>query len=339
LTISPIVGSDRSGLQSRGSTTHDFRPIPRTISTIGVVVPARNEEERLPRCLGALSTAVDVLRRADSAAPDVRIVVVVDRSTDGTQGIAEQWPGVETVLSDVGRVGAARRAGVAHVLRGAEVTDAVSTGSVGTDGANLDPGLIQLGDAVLVDVAGRRGADLGPGTPGAASCAVCRAALPASGLHAVESAVTEHCRTVGSLWIACTDADSIVPADWLVAQLGYARAGAEMVLGTVVPDPDELAAGLLAAWRLRHTNGDGHPHVHGANMGIRGDMYLTAGGFQDVSTHEDLLLSVSVRSAGGRILSVGANPVITSGRTEGRAPGGMAHYLQEIENQREPLEA
>jgi len=140
------------------------------------------------------------------------------------------------------------------------------------------------------------------------------------------------------MWIACTDADSIVPADWLVAQLGYARSGAEMVLGTVVPDPDELAAGLLAAWRLRHTIDDGHPHVHGANMGIRGDMYLTAGGFQDVPTHEDVLLSAAVRSAGGLILSVGASPVITSGRTDGRAPGGMAQYLREIGSRRMPPE-
>jgi hypothetical protein len=150
---------------------------------------------------------------------------------------------------------------------------------------------------------------------------------------------TEHSEFAASLWIACTDADSTVPSDWLLGQLGYARSGVDMVLGTVLPDPDELAAGLLAAWRLRHNNSDGHPHVHGANMGFRGDMYLAAGGFQDVLTHEDVLLSVSVRAAGGRVLSAGASPVITSGRTEGRAPGGMSHYLQEIGSEPMPLEA
>ena len=132
------------------------------------------------------------------------------------------------------------------------------------------------------------------------------------------------------MWIACTDADSAVPADWLQTQLLHARSGVELLLGTVRPDPQELAAGVLAAWRLRHLIADGHPHVHGANLGVRADTYLAAGGFPDVASHEDVLLSRAVRAAGGRVLSTGASPVLTSGRSNGRAPEGMAHYLREL---------
>jgi hypothetical protein len=110
-------------------------------------------------------------------------------------------------------------------------------------------------------------------------------------------------------------------------------------LGTVRPDPQELAAGLLAAWRLRHLIADGHPHVHGANLGVRGDSYLAAGGFPDVATHEDVLLSAAVRRAGRVVLSTGSSPVLTSGRTTGRAPDGMATYLRELGQVEVSLEA
>jgi hypothetical protein len=141
------------------------------------------------------------------------------------------------------------------------------------------------------------------------------------------------------VWISNTDADSAVPADWLSAQLLHARSGVELLLGTVRPDPQELAAGLLAAWRLRHLIADGHPHVHGANLGVRGDTYLAAGGFPDVATQEDVLLSAAVRRSGGRVLSTGSSPVLTSGRTIGRAPGGMASYLRELGEVEISLEA
>ena len=126
------------------------------------------------------------------------------------------------------------------------------------------------------------------------------------------------------IWIACTDADSAVPVEWLRLQLHHARSGVELALGTVAPDPQELAAGILAAWRLRHLVIDGHPHVHGANLGIRADTYRAAGGFQDVAAHEDVLLGIAVRATGARVISTAAGPVLTSGRTQGRAPLGMA---------------
>jgi len=239
------------------------------MATIGVVVPARNEERRLPRCLAAIAAAATALRTGDGEIPRLRVVVVADRCTDTTFDIASGWPGVEVVVSDAGRVGAARAAGIDHLLR------------------------------------------------------------------------TEHDLGTADrqIWIACTDADSAVPVDWLRLQLHHAKAGIELALGTVAPDPQELAAGLLAAWRLRHLVIDGHPHVHGANLGIRADTYRAAGGFQDVAAHEDVLLGIAVRANGARVISTAAGPVLTSGRTQGRAPLGMAAYLRELESDHLPLEA
>ncbi len=239
------------------------------IAAIGIVVPARNEEERLPRCLTGLDAAIRQLRSAESDPPRTRIIVVVDGSTDGTYRIASDWAGVEVLISHAGRVGAARAAGVRHLLQ----------------------------------------------TESAAGVAV------------------------GDMWIASTDADSAVPADWLQTQLLHARIGVELLLGTVRPDPRELAAGVLAAYRLRHLITDGHPHVHGANLGVRADTYVSVGSFQDVVSHEDVLLSHAVRAAGGWVVSTGASPVLTSGRTHGRAPEGMAHYLHELGHGQVSMEA
>ena len=53
------------------------------------------------------------------------------------------------------------------------------------------------------------------------------------------------------MWIANTDADSIVPADWLRTQLRSATSGADPVLGMVQPNPADLPAQLLLAWHER----------------------------------------------------------------------------------------
>ena len=230
------------------------------IRTVGVVVPARNEESRLPRCLDALVTAQTVFEARHPKGPAIRILVVVDLSTDRTLHVAEQWPGIEVVLSDSGRVGAARAAGVNRLL----------------------------------------------------------------------AAETLRGHSPASVWIACTDADSAVPADWLVHHLRTARCGAQMILGTVRPDAGEVQVAVLQDWRRRHVLGDGHPHIHGANLGVRGDIYRAAGGFDDAAFDEDVLLVHAVRAAGGLVVSSGASPVLTSARTEGRAAGGFAHYLRAL---------
>ncbi len=131
-------------------------------------------------------------------------------------------------------------------------------------------------------------------------------------------------------WIACTDADSAVPVDWLATQLSHAMADTDLLLGLVRPDPMELEPDLMGDWIQAHQLTEGHPHVHGANFGIRAEMYVRTGGFARVAAHEDVLLTAEVRERDGLVVSTASSPVLTSARTSGRAPVGMATYLAEM---------
>ena len=91
-------------------------------------------------------------------------------------------------------------------------------------------------------------------------------AAPAAG---VRHAMTTAGGTDG-MWIANTDADSTVPADWLRTQLRSATSGADLVLGMVQPNPADLPAQLLLAWHERHDFIDGHRHVHGRTWASAG---------------------------------------------------------------------
>ena len=131
-----------------------------------------------------------------------------------------------------------------------------------------------------------------------------------------------------TVWVACTDADTVVPAHWLAAQRALADDGADVVVGTVTPDPRDLTDRQVAAWRSTRVPGRPNGHVHGANLGVRADAYLRAGGFAAVPEHEDVDLVARLR-ADPRV-DVRASEdtdVVTSGRTTGRTPGGYAGYL------------
>jgi len=134
----------------------------------------------------------------------------------------------------------------------------------------------------------------------------------------------------GELWLANTDADSQVPVNWLTGMVTEARLGAHVVLGTVVPGPD-LEPQIRAAWLSRHHLRDGHPHVHGANFGIRADAYLNLGGWPPVPADEDTELARrAVRAGHLRISRTALIPVVTSVRHDGRAPRGFSGYLRDI---------
>lgn len=133
-----------------------------------------------------------------------------------------------------------------------------------------------------------------------------------------------------TVWIANTDADSEVPPDWLLTQLQFARSGADLLLGMVHPNPAEIPDPFLPAWYDQHEFVDGHRHVHGANMGVRGSAYAAAGGFENLAVDEDVMLARSIRMLGGRVVSTRASPVLTSARLSGRTPAGMAGYLRDL---------
>jgi len=95
-----------------GLSAHDFSPERTGIDEVYVVVPARNEEATIAASLAAIDRSV---RALGDEAPPVRVIVVLDRCTDGTAELARA-SGAECVVSTIGRVGGARRMGIEHAL-------------------------------------------------------------------------------------------------------------------------------------------------------------------------------------------------------------------------------
>jgi hypothetical protein len=141
-----------------------------------------------------------------------------------------------------------------------------------------------------------------------------------------------------AVWLATTDADTVVPAGWLRRQLGYADQGWDVVLGTVtVADWSEHPAHVPAAFTARYESGGRpHPHVHGANLGIRASAYLAAGGFRSLRSAEDHALLAAATEAGCSVLQASDIAVQTSARRQARAPDGFSHLLRTLAPLPEP---
>ncbi|SDR79719.1 Glycosyl transferase family 2 [Paraoerskovia marina] len=131
------------------------------------------------------------------------------------------------------------------------------------------------------------------------------------------------------IWIASTDADSVVPREWVAHHLALADGGADVVVGPVRPPLDDLSPERARAWLGRFVPGLATGHVHGANLGIRADVYRSAGGYAPMVEHEDVDLVAAARAAGARVVATADAPVLTSARLVGRTPGGYARYLRE----------
>ena len=131
------------------------------------------------------------------------------------------------------------------------------------------------------------------------------------------------------LWVAHTDADSVVPENWLTHQWHLAAAGADVVVGTVRPDFRDLSPEQNDAWWQTHVPGTANGHVHGANLGTRATALIGAGGFEPVTEHEDVLLVAETRARGASLVASDEAWVQTSGRSVGRTAGGYAGYLRE----------
>ncbi|MHA7154434.1 glycosyltransferase family 2 protein [Arthrobacter sp. TMN-50] len=134
----------------------------------------------------------------------------------------------------------------------------------------------------------------------------------------------------GEIWVANTDADTVVPPHWLVEQCRLAARGVQLVLGTVVPDPSGLGTERERAWHAAHPLNHGHDYIHGANLGFRADSYLLAGEFAGLDVHEDVDLVARLKALGVTWSAVNTIRVTTSARMLGRTPGGFARYLREL---------
>ena len=151
--------------------------------------------------------------------------------------------------------------------------------------------------------------------------------------------VAAACGTLGlgsahDSWVFSTDADSVVPRDWVTGVLGHAdRTGAQCVTGLVDLDGWRTHPAAAAAYEQIVQDGlgsDGHRHVYGANLAVRLDAYAAAGGFPPHAHGEDHALVARVRAGGGRVVPVHAPVVRTSARMPGRARHGVGDLLQAL---------
>jgi cellulose synthase/poly-beta-1,6-N-acetylglucosamine synthase-like glycosyltransferase len=135
------------------------------------------------------------------------------------------------------------------------------------------------------------------------------------------------------IWIANTDADSIVPPTWITGQLWSAAGGVHAVAGVVrLARGSERTRALQRAFTATYHRSEGrtHGHVHGANFGIRADAYVAAGGWSDLMVGEDHDLWRRLKSTHVG-LSTTASYVRTSARRTGRAPNGFAADLAALD--------
>ena len=227
-----------------------------TAWSVGVVVPAHDEEDRIKGCLDALHTAVG---RVQGGVDRVDVVVIADRCHDATAPIASDrlqgWG--EVVAVDAGSAGAARGLGVRRILR-------------------------------------------------------------------------RHQGPLDRLWLASTDADTVVPPSWLQRQLAFADQGVAGVAGIVTVDSfADHPPHVSRRWKSMY---DGpadapHPHVHGANLGLRADAHLAVGGWSVLEHGEDQQIWAALRDAGYQVASPRSIVVTTSGRARSRVRGGFADVL------------
>lgn len=148
--------------------------------------------------------------------------------------------------------------------------------------------------------------------------------------HFKQVAMAEHDVSFERTWLAFTDADSRVPAHWAMTHLAVAESGADCLVGTVSPRPDTGSAQLIAKWHSHHTLSEGHPHVFGANLGVRGSYLDIIGGIPQLPLGEDSATVAAVLAAGGNIRRTDTCRVLTSARLEGRAQGGFSSYMQSL---------
>jgi cellulose synthase/poly-beta-1,6-N-acetylglucosamine synthase-like glycosyltransferase len=131
------------------------------------------------------------------------------------------------------------------------------------------------------------------------------------------------------IWLCNTDADSVVPGDWMSHQLALAEQGITGVAGIIALDAsaDSSTREFFRRTYRIHAGGT-HEHVHGANLSLRADAYLDVGGWRDLALAEDHCLWRRLLAKGWRVCSPAESVVTTSARLVGRARGGFADTLR-----------
>jgi hypothetical protein len=153
-----------------------------------------------------------------------------------------------------------------------------------------------------------------------------------------------------------TDADSRVDADWITANL-QALEAADIVFGTIIPDPEELSrltphlarhgtveeAYTQAAVRLvnaldplPHDPDPAHLTPAGASIAMTVSALNRLGGIPWCQLSEDRALAARAEAMDLRIRHASGPKVVTSCRLNGRAEGGMASTLRDRCSEADP---
>ena len=136
-----------------------------------------------------------------------------------------------------------------------------------------------------------------------------------------------------TVWLATTDADCVVPSNWLADQIVHYTRSIQAVVGTVVVDwREHSAATRLRYDRLYRTGGATHDHVHGANLGVRADAYWRVGGFRGLAVGEDVDLVQRLVAAETPLVWDANNAVLTSDRRDPRASGGFGDFVAALDD-------
>jgi len=132
----------------------------------------------------------------------------------------------------------------------------------------------------------------------------------------------------GARWLAFTDADTVVAPDWLADQLAQ---GSDAVCGTIeVRDWGGYGQPMRRHFEATYTDADGHRHIHGANLGVSAEAYRGVGGFQALASSEDVALVHALHDNGASIAWSAMPRVLTSARSDYRAPGGFGATLRRV---------
>jgi glycosyltransferase involved in cell wall biosynthesis len=148
--------------------------------------------------------------------------------------------------------------------------------------------------------------------------------------------------------VLTTDADAVVPPDWLLRNISEIAAGAEAVCGRAVIDPVEAAAlpqrlheaqALEQACRAALDRMEAaidpdeadpwprHQENSGASIAVTTAALARAGGPPAVGLSEDRALIAALGRVDARIRHAPGLAVTVSGRLDGRAAGGMADTI------------
>lgn len=164
-----------------------------------------------------------------------------------------------------------------------------------------------------------------------AHCDVTSLAIDARNVGRARAVGAQAALAAGARWLAFTDADSLVPHDWLASQIAE---GVEVVCGTVcVESWRHHTRECRMAYQAHYQARDGHRHVHGANLGMSALAYRQAGGFQPVACGEVVGLVQRLLGLGVSIAWPAQPVVITSARRDARVRGGFGDFLVSLECQ------